>query len=60
MANFNANGNDKKWKLPNIKKNYNWSLVLDSSNSFEGDQKLGAGVEIWVPAWSVLCFEIKK
>ena len=60
MAIFNANGNDKKWKLPNIKKNYNWLVVLDSSNSFESNQKLEAGVEIWVPAWSVLCFEIKK
>ena len=31
----------------------------DSSSKFEADN-LTSGAEIWVPAWSVLCFEIKK
>ena len=59
MVIFNANANDVKWKLPSIKKSYTWNLLLDTSNQLEAD-KFGAGVEIWVPAWSVLCFEIKK
>jgi len=59
MVIFNANTNDVKWKLPNIKKSYTWNLLLDTSGQLEAD-KFGAGVEIWVPAWSVLCFEIKK
>ena len=59
MVIFNANANDVKWKLPNIKKSYTWNLLLDTSGQLEAD-KFGAGVEIWVPAWSVLCFEIKK
>jgi glycogen operon protein len=56
---FNANNNNIKWKLPNIKKTYKWSLLLDSSEMFE-DNGIGSGVEIWVPGWSVLCFEVKK
>ena len=59
MVIFNANNNDIKWKLPSFKKSYAWNLLLDTSRQFEADH-LGAGVEIWVPAWSVLCFEIKK
>lgn len=59
MVIFNANANDVKWKLPSIKKSYTWNLLLDTSSQLEAD-KFGAGVEIWVPAWSVLCFEIKK
>lgn len=59
MVIFNANANDVKWKLPNIKKSYTWNLLLDTSDQLEAE-KFGAGVEVWVPAWSVLCFEIKK
>ncbi|MCM1323599.1 MAG: glycogen debranching protein GlgX [Acetobacter sp.] len=59
MVILNANESNLKWKLPNIKKSYKWNLLLDSSEKFEAD-RLGAGAEIWVPAWSVLCFEIKK
>ena len=59
MVIFNANANDVKWKLPNVRKSYTWNLLLDTSNQLEAE-KFGAGVEIWVPAWSVLCFEIKK
>ena len=56
---MNANANNLKWKLPNIKKSYKWSLALDSSGVFE-ESNLGALAEINVPSWSVLCFEIKK
>ncbi len=56
---LNANSSNIKWKLPAIKKSYKWNLLLDSSESFEYD-KLVSGAEVWVPAWSVLCFEIKK
>lgn len=59
MVIFNANANNVKWKLPNIKKAYKWTLLLDSSDKFE-PQKIASGEEIWVPAWNVLCFEIKK
>ncbi len=59
MVVLNANANNLKWKLPNIKKSYKWNLLMDSSERFEAE-RLGAGAEIWVPAWSVLCFEIKK
>jgi glycogen operon protein len=59
MVIFNANSNNIKWKLPNIKKAYKWTLLLDSSEKFEA-QKIASGEEIWVPAWEVLCFEIKK
>lgn len=56
---FNANSSNLKWKLPNVKKSYKWSLLLDSSGVFEGDS-FSAFSEISVPSWSVLCFEIKK
>lgn len=56
---LNANSNNIRWKLPNIKKSYKWSLLLDSSQKFE-EENLVSGGEIWVPAWSVLCFEIRK
>lgn len=59
MVILNANANNLKWRLPGIKKSYKWSLLLDSSEHFEAD-RLAAGADIWVPAWSVLCFEIKK
>ena len=59
MVIFNANANNIKWKLPNLKKGYKWTLLLDSSDKFEA-QKIASGAEIWVPAWEVLCFEIKK
>jgi pullulanase/glycogen debranching enzyme len=59
MVIFNGNANNVKWKLPNIKKAYKWTLLLDSSEKFEA-QKIASGEEIWVPAWEVLCFEIKK
>lgn len=56
---LNANSNNVRWKLPSIKKSYKWNLLLDSSQKFE-EGNIAAGSEIWVPAWSVLCFEIKK
>ena len=56
---FNANSSNLKWKLPNVKKSYKWSLLLDSSGVFEGDS-FSAFSEISVPSWSVLCFEIKS
>ena len=59
MVIFNANNNNIKWKLPSLKKSYEWNLLLDSSGKFE-ENGIGSGVEIWVPSWSVLCFEIKK
>lgn len=59
MVILNANANNLKWKLPNLKKSYKWNLLLDSSDKFEAE-RLSAGAEIWVPAWSVLCFEVKK
>ncbi len=59
MIILNANGNNVKWRLPNVKKSYKWNLLLDSSEKFKAD-RLSALAEIWVPAWSVLCFEIKK
>ena len=59
MVILNANPSNVKWKLPNIKKSYKWSLMLDSSSEFE-DSNIISGAEIWVPAWAVLCFEIKK
>lgn len=59
MVIMNANANNLKWKLPNIKKSYKWNLLLDSSDKFEA-QHVNAGAEIWIPAWSVVCFEIKK
>lgn len=59
MVIFNANANNIKWKLPAIKRFNSWSLLFDSSAQFEAD-KIVSGGEIWVPAWSVLCFEIKK
>jgi len=59
MVILNANAHNMKWKLPSFKKSYKWNLLSDSSEKFEAD-RLAAGAEIWVPAWSVLCFEIKK
>lgn len=59
MVVFNANATNMKWKLPNFRKSYKWNLLLDSSEKYE-DEEISSGAEIWVPAWSVLCFEIKK
>lgn len=59
MVILNANANNVRWRLPALKKSYKWNLLLDSSDKFEAE-KIAAGAEIWVPAWSVLCFEIKK
>jgi len=59
MVIFNANGSNIKWKLPSIKKSYVWNLLFDSSFKFNEEQ-ISSKSEIWVPAWSVLCFEIKK
>lgn len=59
MVILNANANDTKWKLPALRKSYKWNLLLDSSEKFE-ETAVASGAEIWVPAWSVLCFEIKK
>ena len=59
MVIFNANKSNIKWKLPNLKKAYKWTLMLDSSDKLE-QTNIGSGSEIWVPSWSVLCFEIKK
>ena len=56
---LNANAVNLKWKLPSVRKTYVWNLLLDSSKKFD-DDNVKAGAEIWVPAWSVLCFEIKK
>jgi glycogen operon protein len=59
MVIFNANATNIKWKLPNFRKSYKWNLLLDSSEKYENDAVISGG-EIWIPAWSVLCFEIKK
>lgn len=59
MVIFNANATNIKWKLPHLKKSYKWNLLLDSSERYE-DEGTISGAGIWVPAWSVLCFEIKK
>lgn len=59
MVIMNANANNVSWKLPHFKKSYKWNLLLDTSAKFEAE-KITGGAEIWVPAWSVLCFEIKK
>lgn len=59
MVILNANSSDTKWKLPALRKSYKWNLLLDSSENFE-ETAVVSGAEIWVPAWSVLCFEIKK
>jgi len=56
---LNANPTDIKWKLPSVRKTYKWVLLLDSSNKFDEDRLVG-GAQFWMPAWSVLCFEIKK
>ena len=60
MVIFNANYNVLNWKLPSIDTHYKWTLLLDSSEKFDKNQKLGAEQVIQVPAWSVLVFEIKK
>jgi pullulanase/glycogen debranching enzyme len=59
MVIMNANANTLKWKLPNLKKSYKWNMLLDSSEKFEAE-KIGSGTEIWVPSWSVICFEVKQ
>ena len=59
MVILNAQASSLKWKLPALKKAYKWNLLLDSSGKFE-EEHCASGKEIWVPAWSVLCFEVKK
>ncbi len=60
MCIFNANYNEMLWHLPDLEKEYKWTLILDSSDSFDESQKVSNGSAIRVPAWSVLAFEIKK
>lgn len=59
FAIFNAEAKDKSWKLPPLEGS-SWTLLIDSSNSFEHKNTLTAGQMIIVPGWSVLVFEIKK
>lgn len=59
MVIFNANASSLKWKLPNMKKSYKWTMLLDSSEKFD-EKKVVSGAEVWVPSWSVICFEIKQ
>lgn len=56
---MNAEAKDKSWKLPPLEEE-NWTLLIDSSNSFHSKKPLGASQIIIVPGWSVLVFEIKK
>ncbi len=55
---FNARAAETEWRLPGIAGN--WSLLMDSSESFSDENSLGMHKIIRVPAWSVLVFEIKK
>lgn len=56
---MNAEAREISWRLPTLD-GKNWNLLLDSSNAFEQETKLGPQQIINVPAWSVLVFEIKK
>lgn len=56
---LNAEAREISWRLPTLD-GKNWNLLLDSSNAFDPDTKLGPQQIINVPAWSVLVFEIKK
>ncbi len=56
---FNANHQSIDWKLPAIKQNLSWTLLLDSSEQLPKDIKLKSGGIVKVPAWSVLLIEIK-
>ncbi len=56
---FNANHQSIDWKLPAIKQNLSWTLLLDSSEQLPKDIKIKNGGVIKVPAWSVLLIEIK-
>ena len=56
---MNAEVKDKSWKLPPLEEE-NWTLLIDSRDSFHSKKPLGASQIIIVPGWSVLVFEIKK
>ncbi len=56
---FNADYRKKDWKLPPVSGKKNWSLLLDTSESFADEDKLSGDKTVTIPAWSVLAFEIK-
>lgn len=56
---LNSSSSDIDWKLP-VLPFAKWTLLLDSGGRFIEPKKYKSGVEIKVPAWDVLLFEIKK
>ena len=56
---MSANNTDISWKLPNLEYE-DWSLLLDSSDKFNTNQKIKSGANIKLPAWSIVLFQIKK
>lgn len=58
MCIFNADFNEQNWTLPELDDNLNWTLLVDSSEKFNGTPS--SGKTIRVPGWSVLVFEVKK
>ena len=58
MCIFNADFNEQNWTLPELEDNLNWTLLVDSSEKFNGTPS--SGKTIRVPGWSVLVFEVKK
>lgn len=58
MCIFNADFNEQNWKLPALDDKLNWTLLVDSSEKFNGTPS--SGKTIRVPGWSVLVFEVKK
>ncbi|MBQ9235561.1 MAG: glycogen debranching protein GlgX [Alphaproteobacteria bacterium] len=55
---FNAGHQPQEWTLPNLKKEFYWKLLLDTSERFKTDTPLGNSKTITVPAWSVLVIAI--
>ena len=60
MAIFNGSPQNIDWVLPDIGSETDWSLLLDTSATFDKTTKLGNGKKIKMPAWSVMLFDIKE
>ena len=55
---FNAYHQPQNWKLPNLRGEFFWKLLLDSSEKLKSDTELGNGKIIEIPAWSVVVISI--
>lgn len=58
LAIFNAHHQAVEWRLPNLAKDMNWHLMLDTSERMDKNINLRSSEKITVPSWSVVVITI--